>query len=419
MARESVLFENAEVQINYTTGSHLSMLTSRYPAGIGINRIGSLSDPNLTSMAKELKKEGYITAGFVSCTMLCRDLMKGMGFDVYDDVFSFHSWLLRSSFQILEPTLGPLFLRGGVRSIVTDAERRANATTEATLRWLRNVPPDQPLFLWVHYFDPHEPMNPPSPYDQKFQSTSDLQTFVEKRVNAEDLKEKLDFPLEVLFRENNLYDGELAFMDHWIEQLIIGINKYRNREENTYLIVIADHGFSLGEHNYYGKAKQIYDTIIRVPFFIRLPGRKARRIPRQVEAVDLMPTILDFLGIKTPAGLDGKSLAPLIRGEVFEPTPAFSETVTTPAKYSARTPDWKLICNKNAKIPFELFNLANDPFESENLFPQENYRKLPEASLLMRLLNDWIKKYHRGQEIKMAPLSKSDIEKLRALGYLK
>ena len=420
MAGESVVFDNATVQINYTTGSHLSMLTSRYPADIGINRIGSQSATNITSMAKELKKEGYLTAGFVSCAMLSRNFTQFLGFDFYDDIFSFLSWLMLSNiFQVLEPAVGPVFLKKGVQPIVRDAERRANATTEATLKWLKDVPPNQPLFIWVHYFDPHEPMDPPPPYDQKFQSSPDLQTFIEKQVNTKDLKEEFNIPLDTLFRENNLYDGEIAFMDYWIEQLLIGINKYRNREDNTYLIVIADHGFSFGEHNYYfGKVKQIYDTIIQVPFFIHLPGEKARRIHQQVEAVDMMPTILDLLGMKIPPGLNGRSLAPLIRGEVLEPAPAFSETVTTPAKYSARTPDWKLICNRNANIPFELFNLANDPFEKENLFPQQDYRQLPQVQQLTRQLNDWIRENHRGQEIKMAPLSKSDIEKLRALGYL-
>jgi len=416
LAQDSVVFDNAAVQIPYTTGSHISMLTSRYPSEIGISKVGAQFDPKHTTLTKILKNNNYLTAAFISSFVLDRAFTRSLNFDVYDDVYSFRLWLARSNiFILLEATPFSGFLPG---SLAVNDQRRADAVTSSAIQWLGHCPQNRPLFLWVHYFDPHFPLDPPPPFNREFQTTPALNSFLNKRANLEVWETKLKFKPEMIFQENNLYDGELAFMDHWIEQLFGSLEERRNRLKNAYVFVISDHGFSLSEHYYFGKVSQLYDPVVRIPFFIRLPDGKKRRIHDQVEAIDLMPTVLDLLGLDSPPETRGRSLVPLIKGKQLEPRPAFSESLAYPVKYSARTPQWKLIYNTRAKQPFELYKLTEDPLELKNLAKQKDYMNHPAVKKLMRQLGQWIRKYHKGKEVKMAPLTPGDIEKLRSLGYI-
>ncbi|GEM_PF-2668216 len=420
LARESVVFDNTAVQIQYTLGSHTSMLTSRYASEIGISQVGASLDSRYPTLAKELKKNGYLTAAFISSFVLNRIFTKSLGFNVYDDAFSLYSWAGSSNvLTLLELSPISSLIHSLYHFELSDSQRRADNTTQTVIQWVKNCPENKPLFLWVHYFDPHFPLDPPAPFNQRFHTTPTLRAFTERRIDLKVLKNNFKIPPESVYEQNNLYDGELAFMDYWIEQLFKDIRQQRNRWDQSYVIVIADHGISLGENLYIGKLDQLYDTIIRVPFFIRLPDGNSQRIHAQVEAIDIMPTVLDLLGLKGPPEMRGRSLVPLIRGEEVQPRPAFSETLARPVKYSIRTPKFKLIYRTSASIPFQLFNLEEDPLEKENLALRENYLKRPEIKKLMSQLNRWIRKYHKGRKVKMAPLTPSTVEKLRDLGYIR
>jgi len=422
LAAESVVFENAAAQIPFTTGSHLSMLTSRYPSEIGMSRVGAQFNSQFPTLADKLDEAGYSSAAFLASIVLHHRLTKKAGFRVYDDTFSFRSWLESSNiFLLLEATPFSGFLDLFFGDAVHSMERDADAVTDAVTEWLKRQPLDRPVFIWAHYFDPHPPHLPPPPFDKKFKTTPALKSFLAQRTDLEKWEKELGFPLEKLFEENNLYDGELAYMDSAIERLMLNLERYRNGLKNAFVLVIADHGRSLGEHYYFGKVAQLYDPIVRVPFFIRTPDGERGRIKAQVSAIDVTPTILEMADSGPIAVMRGRSLVPLIKGESSGSRTAFGETLAYPVKYSARTPTWKLIYDTApAKADkFELYNLEKDPVERKNLAKSEEYSQNPEVTRLKGELVEWIREYHRDREIEMAPLTETDKQKLRALGYIK
>jgi arylsulfatase A-like enzyme len=215
----------------------------------------------------------------------------------------------------------------------------------------------------------------------------------------------------------------VAFSDAQVGHLLDALSSM-NLMENTIVIVTADHGELLYEHEYYfGHDIALYDECIMVPLIIHIPGPEpaTRRIGEMVQCLDILPTVLDALGIKRPSRAEGKSLIPLLGGS-GEPTAAtaFSETYPFPEKceprHAVRTSDSKLIWKEVRQAPLikEYYDLAADPGERENLFPG-----LPtEAVRLDSVLSGWIE----DGGLRPAPIPTATesgrLNILKSLGYL-
>ena len=259
VARDGVLFRQALSPVPFTTPAHSSMVTGTYPPthGVRLNNGEVLADYNVT-LAEILQKAGYQTAAFVGGFPLDSKFGLNQGFDTYDCRFT--------------------------RIIATSsdkAERTAEEVSRPALAWLEEHA-GKPFFLFLHYYDAHLTYEPPPPYASAY---------------AEDP-----------------YTGEIAYVDSWIGQVVDRLRAL-GVYGNTLLIITADHGESLGEHGERSHGFFVYQSTLHVPLVIRAPqGQMGSRFEGRVSLVDLMPTVLDLVGLKSPSQVQGVSLRHVLEG---------------------------------------------------------------------------------------------------------
>ena len=324
LARGGAAFLDATAHVPLTLPSHASILTGRYPTAHGVHdNSGFTVGADVPTLATFLHGAGYHTAAFVSSFVLRGATGLSRGFDRYDDRFE-----------------------GAGRAHVTTGslERRAADVARDVTQWLAAAP--HPFFLWVHFYDPHAPYDPPPAFAARFAGRP--------------------------------YDGEVATADFGVGS-VIGALPAAARA-NTLIVVTGDHGESLGEHGESEHGILLYDATLHVPLVIQGPGIGAGlRVDRQVRHVDLLPTIADLAGLQPPAGVDGVSLAPLLRGGANGPRPALGHVNEAPASYaesrfgelhfgwrpirSLRDGEWKFI---DSGAP-ELYHLPVDKAERDDI----------------------------------------------------
>jgi choline-sulfatase len=304
MAARGVRFETAIAQAPLTAPSHASILTGTIPPRHGVRDNGGFVLPDhLPTLAGTFQHARYRTAAFISGFPLDRRFGFARGFDHYDDRLP----------------------RGDHRRRAEYVERRADETTDRALKWLDGAtagtaasPAEaRPWFLWVHYFDPHTPYEPPPDGSGRFR----------------------DRP----------YDGEIAFVDQQLGRLLGALGQARTRDR-TLVLVTADHGEALGEHGEDTHGVFLYDSTLRVPWVMEGPGLATAAVPNVLaRGVDVMPTLLELAGMPVPDGLDGRSLAPAALGRTLSDEPAYAESLFARIHfgwaplYAWRTARWKVI----------------------------------------------------------------------------
>ena len=244
------------------------------------------------------------------------------------------------------------------------------------------------LFLWVDCFDPHEPWDPPEPYRSMYDRDYEGQELIDPvpgditgYMTPEELK-----------HTRALYAGEVTFVDKWVGALLDKLRQLDLYDE-TLIMYTTDHGEPLGDHGYIRKAKPYnYEELVHIPWIIRHPQRIARgkRIRAIVQTVDLMPTILDFLGINTEGlelpylaptkrmfpqdikvssrevRLHGHSLIPLMKGEV-EKIRDYAYIGHHGRQWSIRNQEWSYHLTIDRSKGPELYNVQKDSTEQKNL----------------------------------------------------
>ncbi len=358
LAGEGVLFEDAVSQSPWTLPSFSTLLTSLYPTQHGSggferaqgtygNRMGSTVIP----LAMMLLKSGYATGAIINAPALAPDFGVDKGFEFYD----------------ISPRWDP---------------RIADDTTVDALNWI-DANSGSPFFMFVHYFDPHLPYSPPKPYDTMYDSdysgpissSFDRETF--NRV-IPDITKKGGAEAEAEWDHiRALYDGEITFTDKAVGELLDGLQE-RGLRENTLVVFVSDHGEEFFDHGGFEHGHTMYDELIKVPLILALPGQipGGIRVSRQVRMLDVMPTILDFLGLRSLSRLEGVSLKPLMSGggEVVDPADvllphrfAYSEAMLYGSEKKCVTAyPWKVIYDMHSAQTM-VFNLQDDPGELNDL----------------------------------------------------
>jgi len=292
LAAESVVFERAIAAASSTAPAHASIMTSKYVRehSVGYMNGGSVLD-GATTIAEVFREAGYRTAAFVSNDVLRRRTGLHRGFDVYDD---------------------ELRRRLPKRMLY---ERVAEDTSQSALRWLGS-PGEAPFFLWVHYIDPHGPYTPPPEFLSRFQLDPtpgeqplpvlpDVSGY--RGIPDYQAIEGLSLPSEYHSR----YAGEILYADHWAGRLIEAVDSMPGE---TIVLVTADHGESLGEHErYFVHFWTTTPENAHVPLILRAPGLPAERRRELVSHVDVMPTLLELVGLEPPPDLSGMPLGPYLR----------------------------------------------------------------------------------------------------------
>ncbi len=259
--------------------------------------------------------------------------------------------------------------------------------TERALRFIDEFA-DNPLFMFIHYWDPHTPYRPRPPYDtmhyQPGTGPVDLADVI--RIAPEYytafLKDMhLQHPDDYAYVIAQ-YDGEISVADAEVGRLVAGL-KARGAWDNTVVLLVADHGEAFGEGDLYFDHHGLYDAVTRIAMMLRVPGLLPGRTDALVSSEDILPTLLDLLGIPGPEyPLTGQSLKPVFHGATAGRPFVVSSESTRQASLALRTPEWKLIqpivtdasgrplpdvygrvCQPEAL----LFNLCSDPHERHNL----------------------------------------------------
>ena len=360
LAAKSVIFDDALAHVPATFPSHTSILTGLLPIAHGVrDNKGYTVDAKTTTLAEILHGHGYQTAAFVSAFILDARWGLAKGFDLYFDRFNPYQSVNRD-----------------------DVQRRAEETEAEVERWLPSHA-DKTFFLWVHFYDPHKPYDPPEPFATEYAS--------------------------------HRYDGEIAYMDRSIGRLLAMLDD-RHLADRTLVIVTGDHGEGLGEHREATHGMFIYRSTLHVPLLIRLPRGTSRRVGGVVSHVDLAPTILELLGIHPPPAMQGSSLIPLINGRDGKERVAYSESLHAQLLYgwssltSLTTSRYQFI---EAPKP-ELYDNVLDPGQTKNLIDV----KATQADDLRSRLHDVIRTLGKSGLEGPKPLDADTEARLRALGYV-
>ncbi len=407
LAARSVVFEDAISTAGITPMAHASILTGLNPyrhglrvfAGDAGNRLAG----DVETLATVLADAGWSTAAFVSAYTVKRTFGLDRGFAEYDSgLEGFDDLNARETHEAglwRDEALVP-------------TQRRGDATTDLAVDWLRENGGSgaPPWLLWVHYFDVHD-YNVVPPEDWSAARGVAYDDSIKR--NNPDAREVL-------------YDLEMEFMDEQVGRVLDALDELGQRDD-TVVVVIADHGQGLRdglERHGWLRHRLLYQWSVRVPLLVTVPGVAPARVDDLVRNIDVFPTVLDALGLPAPAGVEGRSLLPRMRGEPLAPAPAYADALNTvdehaPLKGLPETcrddlfmvidGRWKLIQHRAQPENTELFDLAADPLELENVadrHPEERAR-----------LEAWIE---RSGALEIAPGERQDgldTSSLRELGY--
>lgn len=364
LAAKGILFENCYSPVPVTLPAHCSLFTGRRPIAHGVRNNGSykLSEAEET-LAEKLKSAGYDTAALIAAYVLKGKFGLAQGFDSFDDRLGY------------EEKAGNI-----------DAQIPADRVYAKFREWLERKG-DKPFFLWTHFYDAHKPYAPPPAYLQA--SAGDA------------------------------YRGEVAYVDYYIGRMVADL-KQRQLLERTLIVVVGDHGEGFGEHGESGHGIFCYDESVKVPLIFANVGllKKPARIHQRISLVDIMPSVLEMLGVSAAVNSQGQSLASALSGGAE----ATQQPIYLESMYGREMNNWAPLTGlisgsfKYISLPqAELYDLRNDPAERNNLF----FKKNLQARAMDRELAAFIRDRQSRPAADSRPaLQADDKKKLAALGYI-
>jgi len=362
LAKDGIRFAAAFTPSPITNTSHASILTGLLPGSHGVTDFAVPLSAAHPTVAALLQQRGYHTGAFIGAVILdSKTLAPGFdrGFDFYDN-FPEHS---------------DSKLRWG------RVERRGMDVVQHAESWLAKHPA-APHFLWVHLYDPHDPYEPPPPFDQTY--------------------------------KDHLYDGEIAYADSALGHFIATL-KQSGRYQNSIIIVVGDHGEGLGEHHEDTHGIFLYDSTTHVPLIVKLPAQAhaGAMIAAQVRTIDIAPTILDLVGAPQLEKRDGDSLTSYFNGTDEDGRLAVGET-DYPLRFgwaplrSLRTETYKFI---EAPRP-ELYDLKSDAAELHSDYKPDDPRVTKSRDALAE-----VRKHEGSSENAAKAATEGAAGQLKALGY--
>ncbi|MFL6198050.1 MAG: sulfatase [Thermoanaerobaculia bacterium] len=409
LAREGVLFRRAQAQWPKTSPSFASLLSSTYGHTNGLIRTTAQRMPDRFLLLAELLKAGrYDTSAAVANVNLSRLFNFDQGFDKYVEI-----WLEGQDHRL-----------------------RTELVTRHGLDLLERASRRRPFFLWLHYLDPHARYEPPPRFNEMFVGDrhfdparrAPLNDAVEDDVGGIPARSNLGREDRIAYYVAQ-YDAEIRYVDEQVGLLLKDLEE-RGLAGETLVVLTADHGESLGDHNYFFEHGRLpYEDCVRVPLILRGPGTGApgRVVRSPVELIDVLPTLLDLTGLPAAPQAEGKSLRRLLEEDrVGGARWAYAFTESGYAKdyqRSITTERYKLIWvpdREDRRImrgrEFELYDLDADPGETRNLIDER-----PKVAVLLEAqLRRWILAGGAAAGVPPAvALDSTTEEHLRSLGYIR
>lgn len=402
LARQGIVFRTAYSTSSWTPPAMASLLTGLYPTSHGvttgnIQHLDHVEQPplpqSLTTLAEMFHGAGYTTIGVPANRHLMARLGFAQGFEFYYRDAAF---------------LPAARVNDQVRKKLAEA-----FGSQWRLTWKHGK-----VFLWIHYFDPHDPYIARHPWIDRY--APDFRRHRKEYPANLVMKEiKIRFPhpdAALGSRIRPLYESEISYWDAQFKQLATELGL---ADPDILLVFVADHGEELAEHGALGHSQSLHEELVRVPLMVRWPEGfpHGAQIMQPVSILDLMPTMADLAGIPAPPGLQGKSLVPLMAGngnprrgpvymELFPPKPQL---------LAIRQGPWKLTRDIAPSGGVSLYSLPSDPGEHHNL--ASAHPKL--VSELQRTMARWYRSLPPAPSQKNIPLKNKEIEEeLRSLGYI-
>jgi choline-sulfatase len=324
LAREGILFDQAVAPAPLTLPAHSSIFTGKFPPAHGVRDNGGFFlDDRETTLAERLAARGFATGGFVGAYVLDHKWGIAQGFQTYFDDFDL------SKYESL--SLGSV-------------DRPGNEVADKALAWLEDVTRrGSPRFFgWVHFYDAHSPYTPPEPFKSRYAGRP--------------------------------YIGEIAFADSQLGRILEFLDAH-DLARKTVVVVMGDHGESLGEHGESTHGFFVYQATAHVPLVIRAPydAMAGRRVADTVRSIDILPTALELLGVATGERFDGTSVVPLMTGAKRElGLAAYSEAIYP--RYHFGWSDVRALTSGRYKYIAaprpELYDLQQDPAELKNIYAE-------------------------------------------------
>lgn len=420
LIREGAMFREAYTVVPITAPSHYSIFQGVYTQTHGSWDNGhpiNHQQPSLPSLFKSL---GYNNAAFISGVPLVADLTDlRRYFPFYEDSFQYSSI---SGRQFVQPDFDGLHLQ---------LKRDGEETTGKVLHWLQKKP-DQPFFLWIHFYDPHTPYQLKGEYVRLYLERDNPLSPEEYQLLQDQMNENPTDDNPALAKIRLLYRAEVSSMDRSIGLILRQMNS-QNLISNTLFVLVADHGESF-EHGYYCQhSDRLYQSIIEVClFFFKADGFYPEVIDQVAQTIDIFPTICELMGIYRDLRVEGRSLAKFIARKakgnqpinqvkqdkeeldsaIFVETEGGSERQILGPQQCVIDGRYKLI--RRLKDSYlELFDLENDPQELHNL-----KEKKPEiAERLLEKLKEWENRELLEMRL-VKPRNEILHKKLKSLGYL-
>lgn len=401
LAERGVLFETAVAAWPETRQSMAALLTGLYPKNNGV--VSFYEHPvaeQLVLLPEVLRDAGYETVAFVENSTLTEDWGFAQGVNEYELSEDHEPW------------------------------QSADGLAE---RWLeQDRDPTRPFFLWVHVNDAHATYEPPPPFQGMFVNDQFYDPGPEVEVRGDDRLHdavggfpgysRLGDHTELGFYMAE-YDAEIRTADAKVARVLQAIEN-QGLADDTIIVLTSDHGEGFGEHNHYWHGFTTYEEVARVPLVFSGPGISGpSRMLEPVNLVDLLPTVLDLLAVQAPSDLDGVSLKPLLDGSAVSLDRRYVFTESgwdfEARQLAVRDGRYKLVHipkeyeqQQLAGVPWELFDLQEDPAESRN-----RLHDLPdEVDRLRAVLEAW---WNNPSSLPADPLEVGAEERLRleALGY--
>jgi len=458
LAASGAIFRRCIAASSWTIPSHAAILTGRAPSHIGAGLVargsrGRISlPPEAMTLGEILRPAGYHTAAFIGGATMGSIFGFDQGFDIFNDrlpqfISAAHDRVFFARpirrllniepAQFLRPLDPPttalsnyLYLEAQELpsdlqvSFMKGAKRFDNNAAEVNQKvsaWLDRRPP-HPFFLFVHYFDAHDPYEPPPEFTPPGYDPS--LGFILRNGIAERVLNG-GAALTAAERENLIaaYDGEIASLDRRFGELLERL-RAEGALENSIIAVVSDHGESFGEHGLIFHGHHLYDDLTHAVLILQGKGIAPGRIEDStVSGVDVAPTLLDLAGVDLPGSMEGRSLRSSLEGKPAEAKPVFSEVfghtmneleweAFAHTRFSVEMGGLKMIREPGASI--QLFDMTKDPAEASDLSAAR-----PEAvARLSAILDEYLRSSARpgpGGEDRM---SDEALEKLRGLGYI-
>lgn len=423
---QGLVFEDCQVQATWTKPSVASLLTSLYSFTHGIVQDYDTIPRGATTLAEQLRAAGYVTSGIVANPFAGRLSGLQRGFDYVSE------WAVVQRYRKDEQDRG------------TDSA----AVNKIIFPWLEQHR-HEPFFLYAHTTDPHAPYRPPAGFEEKFANPAETAEFdrtykslVDQRgygggavISRAVCRRNRVNPDRFIRRAIDRYDGEILHNDWSLEQLA-GKLKQLGLLNNTLIIVVSDHGEEFWEHGWTAHGQSVYQELTHGLFVMWNPKLipTPRRVNEPVQLVDVMPTVLDLLGLKVPDMVQGQSLAGFATGRHFQRRGAVMTSRYASPHARGLVPEngtntvalldanWKLIYRDNGKQvglnKVELYDRRNDRAEKTTIaaqHPQEVRRMMTEIGKWLQAEKQIRSFLGSGSK---ATMDAKTLEQLRSLGYI-